>query len=77
MIWLAVLLLSGIFGWYGAGWYAPAAIGVLVGLVIAIDGIAADEFNAATVWRLAIIIAAGFLVWGASRALRRYLTIAG
>ncbi|MBN9248865.1 hypothetical protein [Hyphomicrobium sp.] len=77
MIWLAVLLLSGIFGWYGAGWYAPAMIGVLVGLVIAVDGIAANEFTSATFSRLAIVIASSFFVWGASRALRRYLTTAG
>ncbi|WP_045836784.1 hypothetical protein [Hyphomicrobium sp. 99] len=77
MIWLAALLLSGLFGWIGTGWYAPAAIGVVAAIVIAVDSIAANEFAAATALMLAIIVAASFLVWGASRALRRYLTVAG
>lgn len=57
--------------------YAPAAICIVIGLVIAIDGIAANEFTAATAQTLAIIVAAIFVVWGASRALRRYLGHAG
>ncbi|HET6389967.1 hypothetical protein [Hyphomicrobium sp.] len=77
MIWIAAMLLGGLSGWFGAGVNAPAAIGILVGLVIAIDVIAANEFTAATAQMLLILIVVIFAVWGASRALRRYLKPAG
>ena len=77
MIWLAALLLAGIFGWLGSGWVAPILIGVVAGLMVAIDSIAANEFTAGTAATLAMIIAAIFVVWGGGRFLRRSLTTAG
>ena len=76
MIWLAALLLAGIFGLIGVGWYAPAAIGIVTAVVVVIDGIAANEFTAASVGMLVLVVVATFLVWGASRALRRFLATA-
>ncbi|MBY0561225.1 hypothetical protein [Hyphomicrobium sp.] len=77
MIWLTALLLAGIFGWLGTGWLAPVLLGVVAGLIVAIDSIAANEFTATTAVTLAMIIAAIFVVWGGIRALRRSLTTAG
>ncbi|SFV28259.1 hypothetical protein [Hyphomicrobium facile] len=77
MIWLSTLLLAGIFGWLGSGWVAPILIGIVAGLMIAIDSIAANEFTGSTAATLAMIIAAIFVVWGGGRFLRRSRTTAG
>lgn len=77
MIWLAALLLAATLGIMGVGWFAPALISAIVVAVVAIDSIEANEFTVTAVWRLAIIIAASFIVWGAGRLLRRFLTTVG
>jgi hypothetical protein len=77
MVWLAALLVAGVFGLIGASWYAPLGIGVVAAVVVAIDSVAANEFTLKSVATLALVVAATFLVWGVSRAVRRFFSTAG
>jgi hypothetical protein len=73
LVWLAALLLAGVFGLIGMGWHAPIAIAVLAAAIVGIDSLAANEFTLGSLATLTLVVATTFLVWRVSRAVRPWL----